>query len=142
MRKINNLGLALIKSYEKCKLQSYQDEGGVWTIGYGHTGPEVCEGMLFNQIQADLQLQKDLETFYVLDHYISEQVNDNQYSALICLAYNVGLRAVRLSQTLKLINEGQNPDKEWMGFVNVDDKRSQGLVNRRTAELRLYHTLD
>lgn len=141
MRKINKAGLDLLKSFEKCVLSAYKDQGGVLTIGYGHTGPEVVEGMVFTSEQAESQLLKDLETFYVLDHYLSESVNDNQYSALICLAFNVGLRAVRLSQTLRLVNEGLNPDKEWLGFSLVDGVRSQGLINRRKAELELFHEL-
>lgn len=141
MREINQAGLSLLKSFEKCKLDAYQDQGGIWTIGWGHVDPTVCQGMIYTQDQADQQLINDLAKFYVLDHYISEQVNDNQYSALICLAFNVGLRAVRMSQTLKLINEGQNPDKEWMGFCKVNSQVSKGLLNRRKAELDLYHTL-
>jgi lysozyme len=142
MREINAAGLALIKSFEKCVLTAYSDEGGIMTIGYGHTGPEVCEGMVFTPVQAEMQLKKDLEKFYELDQYVSDCINDNQYSALICLAFNVGLRAVRLSQTLKLVNAGESPDIEWMGFCHVNGEISQGLVNRRSAELKLYHTLE
>src|SRR5207302_9894190 len=135
---INSAGLALLKKWEGCKLAAYQDLGGVWTIGYGHTGPEVVQGMVFTPEQAIMQLQKDLEKFYSIDNFISEQVNENQYSALICLCYNVGLRAVRFSQTLKLINEGLTPDKEWLGFCKVNGAVIQGLLNRRKAEIELY----
>jgi len=31
----------LTEQFEGCKLTAYQDQVGVWTIGYGHTGPEV-----------------------------------------------------------------------------------------------------
>jgi lysozyme len=141
MREINDAGLLLLKQFEGCKLNSYQDQRGIWTIGWGHTGPEVVEGMSFTQDQADAQLKKDLEGFYVLDHYITELVNDNQYSALICLAYNVGLRAVRLSQTLRLINDQQAPDKEWLGFNLTNGQPNAGLTRRRESELELYHTL-
>jgi lysozyme len=144
MRQINSAGLQLIKNYEKCVLNAYQDQGGIWTVGYGSSSymhPEIVKGLTITRDQAELYLQKDLEKFYQLDHYISEEVNDNQYSALICLAYNVGLAAVKLSQTLKLINEGLSPDKEWMGFNKVNGVVSNGLINRRKAELELYHEL-
>lgn len=144
MRRINAAGLQLIKNFEKCVLTSYQDQGGIWTVGYGSTPflhPEICKGLTITREQAEMYLQKDLETFYQIDHYISEIVNENQYSALICLCYNVGLRAVKLSQTLKLINEGQNPDKEWMGFNKVNGVVSNGLIARRKAELELFHEL-
>lgn len=141
MREINQAGLNLIKSFERCCLVAYQDQGGIWTIGYGHTDPIINDGMTITQDEAESLLKQDLQKFYHLDDFIAELVNDNQYSALICLAFNVGLRAVKLSQTLKLINAGDNPDKEWMGFNKVNGVVSQGLINRRKAELKLYHTL-
>lgn len=141
MRRINKRGLDLLKSFERCKLQSYQDSGGIWTVGWGHTGPEVTEGMTYTQQQADAQLEKDLEHTYFLDHYLSEDVNDNQYSALICLGYNIGLGAIRTSTLLKKINSGDRPDKEWMSWNRVNGAVSDGLTRRRKAELELYNTL-
>lgn len=144
MREINEEGLDLIEEFEGCKLRAYQDQAGVWTIGYGTTElnhPEIRKGYMINEDQAELYLKEDLQKFYVLDQFITDHVNDNQYSALICLAYNVGLRAVRLSQTLRLINEQLNPDKEWLGFNKINGEVSNGLTRRREAELRLYHKL-
>lgn len=141
MREINSDGLALLKSFESCRLNAYQDQGGIWTVGWGHTGPEVVQGMVVTQLQADLMLQKDLERFYHLDDYLSEQINENQYSALVCLAYNIGLRALKTSQVIKLINLGQDPTDEWMQWNHVDGQVNQGLRRRRAAELELYHEL-
>ena len=53
-------GLALTKAGEGLRLESYQDSGGVWTIGYGHTGPEVHEGLVWTQEQAEEALKHDL----------------------------------------------------------------------------------
>jgi len=141
MRCINGAGLALLKSFEGCKLTSYQDQGGVWTIGFGHTGPEVVEGMIFTPEQATMQLEKDLEKFYHLDQYLTENVNDNQYSALICLAYNIGLRALKYSQVLRKVNCEESPDNEWRGWSHVNGVENKGLLRRREAELKLFHTV-
>jgi len=141
MRRINGAGLALLKSFEGCKLTSYQDQGGVWTIGFGHTGPEVVEGMIFTPEQATMQLEKDLEKFYHLDQYLTENVNDNQYSALICLAYNIGLRALKYSQVLRKVNCEESPDSEWRGWSHVNGVENKGLLRRREAELKLFHTI-
>lgn len=138
MRRINQKGLDILKSFEKCKLQSYQDFGGVWTVGWGHTGPEVTEGMTYIQQQADAQLKKDLEKFYFLDHYLSKVVNENQYSALVILAYNIGLSAIRTSTLLKKINNGEDPSSEWLKWDHVNGVVSEGLLKRRKAELELY----
>lgn len=141
MRRINKRGLDLLKSFEGCKLNAYLDVGGIPTIGWGHTGPEVVIGMTMTQLQADGTLEKDLEKFYVLDHYLEEEVNENQYSALVCLAYNIGLRAVRTSTLLKKINNGDDPSKEWLRWNKVNGKEIAGLTRRRKAELDLYHAV-
>ena len=53
-------GIALIKSFEGCILKSYLDQGGVWTIGWGHTGDDVSEGLVWTQDQADAAFLSDL----------------------------------------------------------------------------------
>jgi lysozyme len=144
MREINAAGLELIKSFESCRLNSYQDQKGIWTIGYGHSAkidPCVVEGMTITQEQAEAYLKKDLEIFHQLDHYLSEQVNENQYSALICLAFNVGLGAVKRSTLLRDINEGNYDDMvtQWKTWDHVDGVENDGLRRRRLAELKLYN---
>lgn len=142
MREINAAGLQLLKGFEGCKLQSYQDQGRVWTIGYGHTGPEVVQGMAITLAQAELQLKKDLENFYHLDQYLTESVNDNQYSALVCLAYNIGLRALKTSRLISLINNQEEVDNAWRQWDHINGVENLGLKRRREAELKLYHTLE
>lgn len=143
MRKINAKGLALIKLFESCRLKAYQDIVGVWTIGYGHTGPEVIDGMFISQDEADQYLESDLEKFYHLDQYLSEQVNDNQFSALVCLAFNIGLRALKLSTLMKCINneDTQGIKQHWMEWNHAGGQVIAGLTKRRKAELDLFNEL-
>lgn len=141
MREINQAGLNLLTTFEGRKLTAYQDQGGVWTIGYGHTGPDVVDGLTITVDQAISLLQQDLQRFYHLDDYISEQVNDNQYSALICLAYNIGLRAIKMSKVLSCVNDNDDPTTEWMQWNHVNGVVNAGLTNRRKAELELYHEI-
>jgi lysozyme len=56
--KISENGLAMIRYWEDCVLEAYQDVGGIWTIGYGHT-EGVTEGMVWTQNQADQALASD-----------------------------------------------------------------------------------
>lgn len=139
MRKVNSLGLSLIKSFEGCKLEAYQDQKGVWTIGYGCTGPEVIKGMSINQEQAEMYLQKKLEGFYHLDDYLTHEISDNQYSALICLAFNIGLRALKLSRLLGAVNKGDDVNALWLAWSHVNGVENSGLLRRRKAELELFH---
>lgn len=141
MREINQKGLDLLKQFEGRKLTAYQDQGGIWTIGYGHTGPEVKKGMNISPDDAEYFLKIDLAKFYHLDDYLTEQVNDNQYSALICLAFNIGLRALKMSTLLRCVNNSQTPDKEWTKWNHVNGLVNNGLTRRREAELKLYYTI-
>lgn len=140
--KINDKGLQLIKTFEGRRLVAYQDQAGIWTIGYGHTGPEVTKGLVWMPDQCEAQFLMDLEhRVYPLHDFISEGVNDNQWSALCSLTFNEGLARVKASKTLQLINQGQDPTVEWMGFNKVAGVVNPGLVRRRTAELELYHAI-
>lgn len=49
-----------LKIDEGCRLIAYLDTEGVWTIGYGHTGPEVKRGLVWTQEQAEAALIKDI----------------------------------------------------------------------------------
>ena len=54
---------ALVKRFEGCRLDAYPDPatgGDPWTIGWGHTGPEVHKGLTISQDIADAYLLKDL----------------------------------------------------------------------------------
>ena len=60
--KTSDRGIALIKSFEGCRLTAYLCPSGVWTIGYGHT-EGVSKGQVITQEQADIFLKSDLEKY-------------------------------------------------------------------------------
>ena len=139
IRPIHAEGLALLKSFEGCKLSAYQDQGGVWTIGYGHTGTVAQPGATCDQAFADALLEKDLETkAYPAYNNIWIGVSDNQLSAVYVLVFNIGIHAFIQSNTLKLINQKADPTTEWLGFSHVNGVVEPGLLRRRQAELDLY----
>jgi GH24 family phage-related lysozyme (muramidase) len=59
---ISNEGMEFIKQYEKCVLVAYADGGG-WSIGYGHHGDDVYEGMTITKEQANELFKKDIKKF-------------------------------------------------------------------------------
>ena len=98
-KRIGQAGLALIKQYEGCRLAAYRCAAGVWTIGYGHTAG-VHSGMTITQAQADAYLQQDVAKFekYVNNPAyvpIMEQLNQNQFDALVSFAFNLGAGNLR-----------------------------------------------
>src|ERR1035437_5676885 len=84
----NDAGLDLIKSFESCRLTAYKDVVGIPTIGYGHI-EGVQLGDTIDQAKADLLLSEDLEHFeHGVTNLLTTEVTDNQFSALVCFAFN------------------------------------------------------
>ena len=130
-------GIALLKSLESCKLQSYQDSKGVWTIGYGHT-TNVVEGMSCAQAEADIWLVQDLvETEGKVSRVVKVPLSQNQFDALVCFTFNVG----HVGETmLKKLNFGDYSGAagEFQRWIKSANKVVRGLENRRLREMELF----
>jgi lysozyme len=138
--KINSAGLELLKDFEKCKLTAYKCRAGVWTIGWGHTGADVYEGLTITKERADELFALDLEQFEGAVNWTCPKVNQNQFDALVCFCFNVGAGAFRNSRLAKYVNQSKPllVATEFMRWVHVKGKVSEGLVNRRKAERELF----
>jgi GH24 family phage-related lysozyme (muramidase) len=141
-RRINDGGFKLLTTFEGCKLKAYDDGGEVWTIGYGHTHG-VFEGMTITQTQAEQFLHEDLEQF---ESYVEEAVqvdlNDDQFSALVCFCFNVGpgTDGFGTSTLLKKLNAGdyQGAVGQFPVWNKVKGEPWLGLTRRRLAEQALF----
>lgn len=139
----NNAGLALIKSFEGVRLRAYQDMRGIWTIGYGHTGPDVHAGQVINEREAEQYLKGDLLRF---EHGVEQAVagvptTDNEFTAMVCLAFNIGMGNFKTTSVLKyhLMGKKKLAAAAFMLWVNVGKiKKVRGLIRRRDAEAKLY----
>lgn len=138
--KASNNCINLIKKYEGCKLQAYQDSVGVWTIGYGHTSG-VKMGDLITQQKAEEYLLKDLLKFEdnVRKYNNIYHFNQNQFDALVSFAYNVG-------SINRLIDNGKrNIDQissAMLLYNKAGGKIVPGLVKRREEERELFIKMD
>lgn len=146
-RQVTDHVLNKIKQWEGLRLEAYRDSVGVWTIGYGHTGPDVKPGLKISQEEADALLKADLARF---EHAVSSAVHvplsDNQYGTLVSFAFNVGVTAFQGSTLLKKLNAGYYDSvpselSRWnKGTVNGKKVTIKGLTNRRAAEAGLWAT--
>lgn len=140
--KISQAGLDLIKRFEGCELEAYQDAVGIWTIGYGHTGSDVHKGLKITQAQADAILAKDVERFASgVAANVRVAITQSEFDALVSFAFNVGLTAFRTSTLLKLLND--NSDRsvvatQFLRWNKAGDKVLEGLTKRRNAEKELF----
>ena len=135
----------LIKRNEGCVLTAYQDSVGVWTIGYGHTGPDVRPGLKITQENAEQLLRKDLERF---EDGVSSAIGKgvcstaNEYGAMVSLAFNIGLGNFRKSTVLREHNAQNKPAAAdaFLMWNKAGGKVLAGLDRRRHEERSLYLT--
>ena len=129
--------------FESCKLEAYPDpgseDGKPWTIGWGHTGPEVVKGLVWAQAKADSQLVADLAAREVLVSKLAKvPLTQGQFDALVAFQYNTG--SLGTSTLLALLNTAdyagaQGQFKRWN---KNDGKVMRGLTRRRAAEEALF----
>ena len=138
-------GVDLICNFEGLRLKAYDDGVGVWTIGFGTTkypnGIRVKKGDTCTLDQAKAYMQNDLKSFeQTINNTVKVPLNQNQFDALVSLAYNIGSTAFKNSTLVKRLNEGnyKAAANQFDVWVNAGGKRMQGLVNRRAAEKALF----
>jgi lysozyme len=144
--KVNAEGYALLKKFEGCRLKSYLCPSAVWTIGYGNTfyedGTKVKEGDVITQQRADELAKFIVEQFAnSIRPMIQKTLTENQFSACVSLAYNIGTNGFKKSSVLRKLNV--NPtDPTIADSFRLWNKGGgvvlKGLVRRREAEIELY----
>lgn len=134
-------GVKLIQQFEGLRLKAYQDAVGVWTIGYGHTGPDVTPGLVISQAQADALLARDLNRFETgVSRLVSVPLNQNQFDALLSFSYNLGLGSLQNSTLLRLLNQRDyaGAGAQFPRWNKAGGKVLPGLTRRRAAEQALF----
>lgn len=139
-RAINAAGLDIVKRSEGLRLKAYVCPAGVLTIGYGSTGSHVKPGMVITAEQAEALLKDDLRRFEDGVAKLAKVATDNQFSAMVSFAFNVGLEALKTSTLLRKHNEGDHAGAkaEFGKWVRGGGKVLPGLVTRRADEADLY----
>lgn len=139
-RQINRAGLQIVKDSEGLRLRAYRDTGGVLTIGYGHTGPDVTPGLRITNERAIELLLIDLREAEEAVERLFPVTTDNQFSALVSFVFNLGEKQVRTSTLRKRHNAGDyaGAAKQFGRWVYDNGKKLPGLVKRRAAEAALY----
>lgn len=141
----NDAGAKLIKTAEGLRLSAYQDQGGVWTVGYGHAGPEIGRGVVWTQAQADDAFDRDVSrTAEGVLALLVRPLGDDRFSALVSFAYNEGLRAFAGS-SVRTVANSDDPDGVPARLALWDKVTvrgrlvvSHGLLKRRWMEALLW----
>lgn len=141
-RSLGSAGLELIKNFEGCRLKAYKPvpTEKYWTIGWGHYGPDVKEGMTITQAQADAFLVQDCAGSVDAVNNpkycpATAVLTQNQFDALVSFTFNCGsgsLKKLCAGRTLEQIAE------KMLLYNKGGGKVLPGLVRRRKAEQELF----
>ena len=134
-------GRKAITEREGVRLRAYQDSVGIWTIGVGHTSaagpPTVTKGLNITAALADQILTRDLSIFEkAVNNSVTVPLNQNEFDALVSLAFNIGAGAFQKSTLLKELNKGNRKAAadQFLRWNRAGGKVLKGLTNRRKAE--------
>jgi lysozyme len=136
-----SLAGALVRAHEGCRLCAYPDGKGVWTIGWGHTGADVHQGLTWTQGEADAQLDADLaKASQAVARLKRRLLTDPQMAALISFVFNLGEGVLAGSTLLALVNDCRWLDaaREFLRFDRIGASESKGLLIRRLDEAALF----
>jgi len=146
----------LLKSIEELAVVPYYDqtnkEISKWvegaTIGYGHLVSKNEWSKYKNgltKVEAGMLFKKDLAPFVLkVKNKVTANITQNEFDALVILAFNIGGTGFAKSSVLTLVNNPgantvySNLKEAWMAWKKSQGKHNQGLVNRRKAEWEIY----
>jgi lysozyme len=142
--KVSATGLDLIKKHEGLRLTAYPDPatgGEPWTIGYGITSSagvgKITKGMRITLAEAEDMLRRALMVYERgVQDTLTRRPTQNQFDAMVSLAYNIGVPAFRKSSVARFFNAGEI-DKAAGAFLmwnKAAGKVMPGLTKRRASE--------
>jgi lysozyme len=134
-------GLALTKSFEGFHLEAYRDCAGVWTIGYGHTGPTLAAGQTITSPEAEEFLRADLgDAVACVNRSVQSVITQSQFDAMVDFCFNAGRGNFLQSTLLRKLNSGDfaGAAAQFALWVHAGGEVVAGLVRRRKAEADLF----
>ena len=144
--KISPKGLELIKDFEGFSAIAYLCPAKIPTIGWGNTfyanGTKVKLGDQISKTDA-LKLLEVIANRDFADKifpYIKVKVTQNQFDAMVSLAYNIGVGNFSKSTLLKKLNAGDfvGASNEFLRWNKAGGKELLGLTKRREREKQLF----
>jgi lysozyme len=136
--------LTMIKRREGLRLDAYRGPGGHMLIGYGHA-LDVEPGMSISEAEANKLFEEDLRIIEKrLSQIVGITVSDNEFGALVSLAYNIGTGALAQSNVVRELNAG-NRIAAADAFLSWDKTSQAGelipskyLADARSQERKLF----
>lgn len=143
-RNISDNGLQFKKAWEKFRGTAYKATKNekYWTIGWGHTGPDVYEGQKITEGQGLLLLNRDMQwAVKAVDEVAHPSLTQAQFDAVVDLVFNAGTGVIAANtSTGKALRSGDIATlrAKLALFINQNGKPLLGLRRRTAGRLALF----
>lgn len=104
--KMSTVGANKLIVREGKRNKAYKDTKGIWTIGVGHTGPEVKPGLVWTDEQVQYAFLKDILWAEEAVNEVNALLKQHQFDALVSFVFNVGATAFKKSTMKKMLDAG------------------------------------
>lgn len=154
---VSDKAIKMIIHHEGLRLKPYRCPAKLWTIGVGHVlypdqgkmainerdgyqlRPE--DNRVFTQEEVNNILKADLKRFEQgVDRYITTQLTQGMFDALVSFSFNVGLGTLQRSTLRMKLNRGDKDGaaEELLKYCMAGGKILKGLQNRRIDEKAMF----
>lgn len=143
--KLNGKGYKALHDREGLRLKPYLDTKDIPTIAMGNTYYEDGRKVTMQDKALTIEEAGNLATVtadkfaFQVDSLLKSKVNQNQFNALVSLAYNIGITGFRNSTVLRKVNI--NPNDPTIKEAFLMWTKNVELVGRRESEVKQYFTL-
>ena len=129
----------LIKRFEGLRLHAYRCPAGIWTCGYGSTGPDITPNTVWTEEQSEARMITDAKVFVAATMRLCPGLEGDRLAAIADFAYNLGVSRLAGSTLRRKVNAGdfEGARKELAKWVRGGGRVLPGLVVRRAAEAAL-----
>jgi lysozyme len=128
------------RTSEGFRAKPYMDNGSL-AIGYGHHGPDVKPGLVWDEAQADMAQRADFAEFgRQIAGLVKVPLTQGQFDALVDFVYNLGSERLKGSTLLTLLNQRAyaGAGQQFLRWDNNNGKPDANLLARRRQELQLF----
>ena len=148
--RVSNKGIADIELREGYRAAPYQDDAGVWTRGIGETEGITRDSPPLDYATARVRFLNLVQREYAdkVDVLLEGvHTSQDQFDAMVSLAYNIGMKNFARSSVLRAHKAGDYDAATaafgmWNKITDPITKKlivNRGLTIRRAAEASLYH---
>jgi GH24 family phage-related lysozyme (muramidase) len=140
---VNENGLEVIRRSEGLRLRSYR-LAGQWLIGYGHAASAGPDMVIDEQTANQLLIADVRAAERAVRMTVAMPLTENEFAALVSLAYNIGEGAFARTEVVRRLNAGDRAGAaEAFGYLvtaRIDGARVKlaALERRRAAERALF----